>query len=46
MRGPPAEESGGGKGYLVEAGMFKDVSPAIMIHPSMKPQVVASLIAR
>ncbi len=43
--GAPAEESGGGKGYLVEAGVFADVAAALMVHPSMKTQVVASLIA-
>ena len=43
--GAPAEESGGGKAYLVEAGVFDGVSAALMVHPSMKTQVVASLIA-
>ena len=43
--GSPAEESGGGKAYLAEAGIFQDVGAAIMVHPSMKTQVVASLIA-
>jgi amidohydrolase len=43
--GAPAEESGGGKAYLVEAGLFDGVSAALMVHPSMKTQVVASLIS-
>jgi amidohydrolase len=30
--GTPAEEKGGGKGRLVEAGLFKDVDAAMMIH--------------
>jgi amidohydrolase len=42
--GAPAEESGGGKAYLVESGLFENVSAALMVHPSMKTQVVASLI--
>jgi amidohydrolase len=44
--GAPAEESGGGKAYLVEAGLFDEpVAAALMVHPSMKTQVVASLIS-
>ena len=30
--GTPAEEKGGGKGRLVDAGLFKDVDVAMMIH--------------
>ena len=30
--GTPAEEMGGGKGRLVEAGLFRDVDAAMMIH--------------
>jgi amidohydrolase len=30
--GTPAEERGGGKGCLVEAGVFRDVDAAMMIH--------------
>lgn len=30
--GTPAEEKGGGKGRLVDAGVFKDVDAAMMIH--------------
>jgi amidohydrolase len=30
--GTPAEERGGGKGCLVEAGLFRDIEAAMMIH--------------
>lgn len=32
--GTPAEEGGGGKVKLLEAGVFKDVDAALMFHPS------------
>lgn len=32
--GTPAEEGGGGKIYMIEAGLFKDVDAAMMFHPS------------
>jgi len=32
--GAPAEEGGGGKCYLVEAGLFADVDAAMMFHPA------------
>lgn len=31
--GTPAEESGGGKALLLDAGVFDDVAAAVMIHP-------------
>lgn len=31
--GTPAEESGGGKALLIEAGVFDDVAAAVMVHP-------------
>ncbi len=31
--GTPAEESGGGKALLIEAGVFDDVAAAVMLHP-------------
>lgn len=31
--GTPAEESGGGKALLIDAGVFDDVAAAVMIHP-------------
>ncbi|MDT5133063.1 MAG: hypothetical protein QOE41_2374, partial [Mycobacterium sp.] len=33
LMGTPAEESGGGKALLLEAGAFDDVAAAVMIHP-------------
>jgi amidohydrolase len=32
--GTPAEEGGGGKAYLVDAGVFAEVDAAMMVHPS------------
>ena len=32
--GTPGEEGGGGKAYLVEAGVFDGVDAAMMVHPS------------
>jgi len=32
--GTPAEEGGGGKALLAEAGVFKDIDAAMMFHPS------------
>ncbi len=32
--GTPAEEGGGGKIRLIEAGLFKDVDAAFMVHPA------------
>jgi amidohydrolase len=32
--GTPAEEGGGGKAYLVDAGVFREVDAAMMVHPS------------
>ena len=34
MMGTPAEEGGGGKIFMINAGLFKDVDAAIMFHPS------------
>jgi amidohydrolase len=34
--GTPAEEGGGGKVILVEAGVFDEVDAAIMVHPSSR----------
>lgn len=33
LMGTPAEESGGGKALLLEAGAFDDVAAAVMVHP-------------
>ncbi|MCF7875477.1 M20 family metallopeptidase [Candidatus Bipolaricaulota bacterium] len=37
--GTPAEEGGGGKVELIEAGVFDDVDVAMMVHPSDKTLV-------
>ena len=34
--GTPAEEGGGGKVYMVEAGVFDGVDAALIVHPSSK----------
>ena len=34
--GTPAEERGGGKAYMVDAGVFAGVDAAMMVHPSKK----------
>ena len=34
--GTPGEEGGGGKGIMVEAGVFDGVDAAMMVHPSSK----------
>jgi amidohydrolase len=43
--GAPAEESGGGKVFLVERGAFKDVNVAIIAHPSNRTCVAARALA-
>lgn len=32
--GTPAEEGGGGKIVLIQAGVFKGIDAALMVHPS------------
>ena len=44
--GTPAEEGGGGKVALIEAGAFEDASASMMIHPSPKDQLDPSFQAR
>ncbi|WP_045516646.1 M20 family metallopeptidase [Neobacillus niacini] len=39
--GCPAEEGGGGKGYMVKAGLFADVDAAITWHPSTQNGVMS-----
>jgi aminobenzoyl-glutamate utilization protein B len=39
--GCPAEEGGGGKGYMVKAGLFNDVDAAITWHPSTNNGVMS-----
>jgi amidohydrolase len=43
--GAPAEESGGGKAFLVERGAFKDVDAAIIAHPSNRTFIAARALA-
>ncbi len=38
--GCPAEEKGGGKIPLVEAGVFQDVDAAMLVHPSNRTEIV------
>lgn len=33
LLGTPAEESGGGKALLLQAGVFDDIAAAVMVHP-------------
>ncbi|KAI2464651.1 hypothetical protein F4781DRAFT_436186 [Annulohypoxylon bovei var. microspora] len=39
LLGTPAEEGGGGKAKLIDAGAFNDVSAAIMAHPIPENQI-------
>jgi amidohydrolase len=43
--GTPAEEGGGGKIILAEAGVFEDVDAAIMMHPSTRTIVLRGSLA-
>ena len=43
--GTPAEEGGGGKRIMVEAGVFDDVGAAMMFHPSAKNMVLRGSLA-
>lgn len=43
--GTPAEEGGGGKLDLIEAGAFEDVAASMMIHPSIHNLVDPRLLA-
>ena len=40
--GCPAEESGGGKSYMVREGLFDDVDCAISYHPTRRNQILRS----
>lgn len=44
--GCPGEEGGGGKAYLLDAGVFDDVDVAMMIHPSSDDRQGAPTLAR
>ena len=41
IMGTPAEEGGGGKGYLIRNGAFEDVDIAMMVHPAPHSAVKA-----
>jgi amidohydrolase len=43
--GTPAEEGGGGKAMLIEAGVFDDVDVALMIHPYHQNQARMATLA-
>lgn len=43
--GTPAEEKGGGKRIMVEAGVFNDIGAAMMIHPASKNMVLRGSLA-
>jgi amidohydrolase len=43
--GTPAEEGGGGKVILAEAGIFKDIDAALMFHPASKNMVLRKSLA-
>lgn len=43
--GTPAEEGGGGKILLAEAGVFQDVDAAVMMHPSTRTIVMRGSLA-
>jgi amidohydrolase len=43
--GTPAEEQGGGKARLIEAGVFDDIDAALMFHPSFKDEVGERMMA-
>lgn len=43
--GTPAEEGGGGKRILIDAGVFKGVDAAMMFHPSSKTMVLRGSLA-
>ncbi|MFZ0015438.1 MAG: M20 family metallopeptidase [Acidimicrobiia bacterium] len=44
--GTPAEEGGGGKVDLIDAGAFRDAAASMMIHPSPRDQLDPSFQAR
>lgn len=43
--GTPAEEGGGGKIHLIEAGAFSEAAAALMIHPSVRDLADPRLLA-
>ncbi len=45
IMGTPAEEGGGGKRIMVEAGVFADIDAAMMFHPASKNMVTRGSLA-
>src|ERR1700758_3178195 len=45
LLGTPAEEAGGGKELLLEAGVFDDVAAAVMVHPGPADVAAAHSLA-
>jgi amidohydrolase len=43
--GTPAEEGGGGKRIMVEAGVFEGIDAAMMVHPSSKNMIMRGSLA-
>ncbi len=43
--GTPAEESGGGKALLLQAGVFDDIAAAVMLHPGPADMAAARSLA-
>ncbi|PWB81305.1 MAG: amidohydrolase [Candidatus Methylomirabilota bacterium] len=43
--GCPAEEKGGGKIALVNAGLFADIDAALLVHPSNRTEIFKSALA-
>jgi amidohydrolase len=44
--GTPAEEAGGGKVTMIEAGCFDDLHAALMVHPTPRELLFPDLLAR
>ncbi len=44
--GTPAEEGGGGKVALLDAGVFRGVDAALMVHPMSRTRIYEDLLAR
>ncbi len=44
LLGTPAEEFGGGKQLLLDAGFFQSVDAAVMLHPSDKNRMVSGML--
>lgn len=45
VMGTPGEEGGGGKRFMIDAGLFKGIDAALMFHPSFKDEVGERMMA-